>query len=426
MTRFFFEKYPVLIDPSLCWDFFWKSILVCGVRTSTEGHALHGVRFLTPNRRQRTRRQKLELLQWIVALRWGGWDVSPEKRTISKGKANVFLHQPFSAKMLGFFGRLCHWNAIFVEIKQCTSEITCEHSWDWLDDKHGCPVSRTTQRFAEPCSWAYCNRLGQMVEDGEKKETSNECIIQRLTVQADPEKISPRILWIYSHGKDVDTSNQFKMCRYIGNQFYVCTSGSVGFHSGLDFPKVWILAHDALHPQGGTLKISETAKFWSQLSVSLGILKHPWFVLFFLVLIHFFAQNSWILVGGGDDREGSTNLLVSSCAKFRGWLRLYQNLRENFERPRSQMLLAAHSSPQPRPGNGGFVLTYPPWVKAWLHLTWINRDGICGAVLEAFGLWTADSLGCFRMFRWPGSQQMDLVVANTIDSGANLLWFASP
>lgn len=107
--KLFFEKYPVLIDPSLCWDFFWKSILVCGVRTSTEGHVLHGVRFLTPNRRQRTRRQKLELLQWIVALRWGGWDVSPEKRTISKGKANVFLHQPFSAKMWVFFGRLSHW-----------------------------------------------------------------------------------------------------------------------------------------------------------------------------------------------------------------------------------------------------------------------------------------------------------------------------
>lgn len=170
-------------------------------------------------------------------------------------------------------------------------------------------------------------------------------------LQADPEKISPQILWIYSRGKDVDTSNQFKTRRYIGNQFYVCTSGSVGFHSGRDFPKVWILAHDALHPQGGTLKISETAKFWSQLSVSLGISKSTWFVLFFfLVWIHFFATNFLEkMVGGGDEaREGSTNWL-SSCAKFRGWLRLYQNLRENFERPRSQMLLAAHSSPQPRP-----------------------------------------------------------------------------
>lgn len=44
------------------------------------------------------------------------------------------------------------------------------------------------------------------------------------------------------------------MYRYILNQFYVCTSGpgSVGIHSGLDLPKVWILAHDALHPQGGS------------------------------------------------------------------------------------------------------------------------------------------------------------------------------
>ena len=237
-------------------------------------------------------------------------------------------------------------------------------------------------------------------------------------LQADPDKISPQILWIYSRGKDVDTSNQFKTRRYIGNQFYVCTSGSVGFHSGRDFPKVWILAHDALHPQGGTLKISETAKFWSQLSVSLGISKSTWFVLFFFFGLDSFLRNKFPGKNGGGwgwGQGGIDQLVVQLCKISR----LTSIVPESARKLWTAKIPNASCRPQ-------LSSAKATTVKAWLHVTWINRDGICCAVFADFGLWTADSLGCFRMFRLPGSQQMDLVVANTIDSGANLLWFASP
>ena len=184
------------------------------------------------------------------------------------------------------------------------------------------------------------------------------------------------------------------MCRYIGNQFYVCTSGSVGFHSGLDFPKVWILAHDALHPQGGTLKISETAKFWSQLSVSLGILKHPWFVLFFLVWIHFFAQISWKKWWGWGWSGGINQFCWPAVQNFEVDFDCTRICEKTLNGQDPKCFLP----PTALLSQGRFffdVVTYPPWVKAWLHVTWINRDGICGAVFEDFGLWTADF---FRVF----------------------------
>lgn len=244
--------------------------------------------------------------------------------------------------MCFFFGRLSHWpvECSFCWNQQCTSEITCVHFWDWLDDKHGCPVSRTTQRFAEPCSWAYCNRLGQMVED-EKKDV--KWMHHPKTYQLTLKK--------YRH-RSFEFIVMEKMYRYILHQFYVCTSGSVGFHSDWISQRFGFLLMTPFTLKVGTLQGSPYPKqqrFWSQLSGEPLAFENPLVCVFFG--LDSFLRKKFLekMVGGGDDREGSTNLLVSSSAKFRGWLRLYQNLRENFERPRSQMLLAAHSSPQPRP-----------------------------------------------------------------------------
>ena len=182
--KLFFEKYPVLIDPSLCWDFFWKSILVCGVRTSTEGHVLHGVRFLTPNRRQRTRRQKLELLQWIVALRWGGWDVSPEKTDHFKRKGKRLPSPAFFSKDVGIFRQIipltCRMQ-FFVEINsvhQKSPVYIFGIGWMTSMDVQCQGRRRDLQNHVPELTAIDWDKWWKMEK---KKETLNECIIERLT-----------------------------------------------------------------------------------------------------------------------------------------------------------------------------------------------------------------------------------------------------
>lgn len=110
-------------------------------------------------------------------------------------------------------------------------------------------------------------------------------------------------------------------------------------------------------------------------------LKTPWFV-FFLVWIHFFAKSSWKKWWGvgmiGRDRP--------IC-----WFQAVQNFEVDFDCTRiCEKTLNGQDPkcflpPTALLSQGRFffdVVSYPPWVKAWLHVTWINRDGICGAVLR--------------------------------------------
>lgn len=216
----FFEKYPVLIDPSLCWDFFWKlgiwssnfnwgSCASWGSVSDTPvfpSFTTPGLPPVATNRRHCFTPLEAGTFAVDCSLEVGWMGTCHLKNgPFQKERQMSSFTSLFQQRCWVFFGRLCHWpiECNFCWNQQCTSEITCEHFWDWLDDKHGCPVSRTTQRFAEPCSWAYCNGLGQMVED-DKKKTLSECIIQRLTswpwknIATDP--------LIYSHLRCIDTS----------------------------------------------------------------------------------------------------------------------------------------------------------------------------------------------------------------------------